>query len=106
MKNQPSSQNHNRFRGWTLTLLFSTLAVSCLLILYALFLLRASFDENPLGFYATLLTALVAIFFNIRVAITHFKITISEQLLPRLPLKPFLFMALTLFLAGRLFGGL
>ena len=106
MNQKLSPQNHNRFRGWTLTLLFSTLTVSCMLVLYALYLLRASFAENSWGFYITLFTALVAVLFNLRAAINHYKITVSGQALPRMPLKPFFFMALMLFFAGRLFGGL
>ena len=104
MQNAPPKKNHNRFRGWTLTLLFSTLTVSCLLVIYALYLLRASFEENTLGFFVTLLAALMAILFNAKAAITHYKVTTSGQTLPRMPLKPFLFMALMLFVAGRLFG--
>ena len=104
MQKAPSKKHHTRFRGWTLTLLFSTLTVSCLLVIYALYLLRASFEEDTFGFYVTLLAALMASVFNARAAITHYKITASGQTLPRMPLKPFLFMALMLFVAGRLFG--
>jgi len=89
-----------------LTILFGSLSVSCGLILYALILLHASFDANQFGFYLTLLVALVAAASNIKAAVAHFKMTGGGETLPRIPLRPFLFVALTLFLAGRLFDGL
>ena len=102
---QPSP-NTDRFRGWILVALYGSLTLLCFMLLYALFLLQDEFTDRAIEFYATGAATIIAAGFNARATTQHFKITMAGQPLPRLALKPFLFMAIALLFAGRLFGGI
>lgn len=106
MHDQSPSHKIDRFRGWVLIALYASLAVLCLLILYALFALQQSFADRSLEYYATLAITGIAAAFNAKATATHFGVVRSESPLPPLALKPFLAVAVTLLFAGRLFGGL
>jgi len=106
MKQPSLSPNSDRFRGWILMALYGSLTILCFMLLYALFLLQGSFADRTTEFYATGVVTIIAAGFNARATTLHFKITMAGQPLPRLALKPFLFMAIALLFAGRLFGGI
>jgi len=102
----PHPNDYERLRGWILITLHGSMALLSFLILYALFLLRASFADQSIAFYMAVAAALASILFNAKASGVHFRIVKEGLPLPRLALKPFLFMAILLLLAGRLFGGL
>jgi len=102
----PQSNDYERLRGWILITLYGSMALLSLMILYALFMLQASFAGQTIAFYMAVAAALASVLFNARASGVHFRIIREGLPLPRLALKPFLFMAILLLLAGRLFGGL
>ena len=106
MHQQPPANDLNRLRGWILILLYGSLALLCLMLLYALFALHGSFPEQMVAYYGTVAITSIAAVFNGSACFNHLKIVKAEQPLPRLALKPFLLMALTLLLVGRLFGSM
>ncbi len=106
MQQKPPSNDYDRLRGWVLVSLYGSMAALCLMLIYALLMLQASFSEQQLEFYGTIAITAVAAIFNANAALSHYKLVKAGVTLPRLALKPFLFMAITLLFAGRLFGGL
>jgi len=106
MQQTPPTNDFDRFRGWTLVALYGSMAVLCFMLLYALFITRAYFADRSLEYLATIAATLVAAGFNALTASRHYKLLQVRSAMPRLALKPFFFMAVTLLFAGRLFASL
>ncbi len=106
MNNKPSNIDFVRLQGWLLVALYGSLAALSLLLLYALFMLYASFRDQILTFSLTSLVTLAAAYFNTRTCASMFAQMKREAPIPHLALNPLLLMALSLLFTGRMFGGL
>jgi len=101
-----SSGDLDRFRGWTLTALYASMAFLSALLLYALYRLRGVFEQLDIQIIATAVSCAASVVFSGLAAVRYFQTIRATGKAPRLALKPFLFMALALAFAGRLFNGL
>lgn len=106
MSSTPPVHEFDRFRGWVLIAFYGAMTVLSLMLLYALFMLKDSFQAQSMELYGTMLIAGVSSYFNGSATLLHYRLVRLQSALPRLMLKPFLFMALTLLFAGRLLGNL
>jgi len=106
MNKQPPSNDYERLRSWTLISLYGSMSLLCLMLLYALAILQASFTDRAIEFYGTTAITVIAAIYNGNACWAYYKCTRAGKPLPRLALKPFLFMAITLLFAGRLLSGL
>jgi len=106
MIQQPSPQDFNLLRGWTLVALYGSLSILSLLLLYALYFSQSLFTEKMFQLYATGGITFISALYNASAATKFLKLTWAKKPMPRFALKPFLFMAVTLLFAGRLFGSI
>jgi len=102
---QWSPNDFDRFRGWALTALYASMALLSTMLLYALYRLKHTFEELDIHIIATAISCAAAALFSALAALRYYR-NIRGGTVPPLALKPFLFMALALAFAGRLFNGL
>ncbi|MBL4791067.1 MAG: hypothetical protein JKY60_19140 [Kordiimonadaceae bacterium] len=103
MDSRPPPTDIDRFRGWTLIALYAALTVFSLMLLYLLFLAQNELKTSALTVYGMGISCTTSALFNAWTAVRHFRIIRSGTDLPRLALKPFLFMAIALTFAGQVF---
>ncbi|PCI63352.1 MAG: hypothetical protein COB37_05170 [Kordiimonadales bacterium] len=105
MNSRPPPTDIDRFRGWTLIALYAALTVFSLMLLYVLYLAQSELTASTLTIYGMGISCIASALFNAWTTVRHFNIIRSGTELPRLALKPFLFMAIALTFAGQVFQG-
>lgn len=106
MPELPPNQSLDRLRGWSLTALYAAMALFSLILLYSVYLLRAEFEADTVGFWGAITSCVASTLYSSGAAYRFFLTLKQTGTPPNLALLPFLFMALALAIPGKLMTGL